>query len=146
MMVIPQPHPRQSTISPKQVRSEHLNFDYPPRGFVCDEWVPQWPTEWWRRNLENVAGSSTNSGRGTEHRRTEKVTMHITGSTECSVFEVMVLDVGNAVRHIRLPCLESAGPHPRIASYQTNQPMNSVRQLTNQQFRSNRAVSKFRVS
>ena len=74
--------------------------------------------------------------------------MHVARSPESAIFEVMVLDIWDAIRHIRFSCQKSARPYLNlnVASQRPNQPRNTLGRLVNQQFRSNRAISKFGAS
>ena len=66
--------------------------------------------EWGRSNLEDVARLGVNRVAERQRRRAEEMNVYVARTPEQRIFEMVMLKVGDAVRHVRFARYERLFP------------------------------------
>src|SRR5215217_2746425 len=82
--------------------------------------ITQRPAKQWHVDLEQVAIARLKAGAEADAIRAKEVNVDIAGSAEEFVLEVVLLQVGDRVAHIRLASLERAAPNDRSVAPNAN--------------------------
>ena len=61
--------------------------------------IPQWTTKTWSRNFEAVAGLGNDTRIAAQGSGTEKVAVDVAGLSEQLIFEMVMLQIADRVRH-----------------------------------------------
>ena len=102
------------------------------------EAVAQRQREGRRRNLEDVALPRLDAVGEGQGRGAEEVDVDVAGAPEQGIFEMVVLEVGEAVRHVRLAAQEGLLPQDLPVAQDPAGAAQILRQIADQQFRSQR--------